>query len=54
MERYEDAPMDFADACVMRMAERNSQGIVCTTDGHSSFFRKSSGEIVALLAPFAG
>jgi predicted nucleic acid-binding protein len=54
MERYQDAPMDFADACVVRMAELNSKAIVCTTDGHFRFYRKSSGEIIAWLAPFAG
>ncbi|MGA2658923.1 MAG: PIN domain-containing protein [Verrucomicrobiota bacterium] len=54
MERYKDAPMDFADACVVRMSELNPGAAVCTTDGHFRFFRKSSGEIIALLAPFAG
>ena len=54
MERYQNAPMDFADACVVRMAELNPGTAVCTTDGHFRFFRKSSGEIMALLAPFAG
>jgi predicted nucleic acid-binding protein len=54
MERYKDAPMDFADACVVRMAEMNPGTAVCTTDGHFRFFRNSSGEIIALLAPFAG
>jgi predicted nucleic acid-binding protein len=54
MERYQDAPMDFADACVVRMTELNPGAIVCTTDGHFSFFRKSSGERISLLAPFAG
>jgi len=54
MERYKDPPMDFADACVVRMAELNPGAVVCTTDSHFRFFRKSSGEIIALLAPFAG
>jgi predicted nucleic acid-binding protein len=54
MERYKDAPMDFADACVVRMTELNPEATVCTTDGHFRFFRKSSGEIIGLLAPFAG
>ena len=53
MERYKDAPMDFADACVVRMAELIPGAAVCTTDGHFRFFRKSSGEIIALLAPTA-
>jgi uncharacterized protein len=52
MERYKDAPMDFADACVARMAELNPGTIVCTTDSHFRFFRKSSGEVISLLAPF--
>ena len=54
MERYQDAPMDFADACVVRMAELNLGATVCTVDGHFRFFRKLSGEIIAVLAPFAG
>jgi predicted nucleic acid-binding protein len=53
MERYKDAPMDFADACVVRIAELNPGASVATTDGHFRFFRKSSGEIITLLAPFA-
>jgi predicted nucleic acid-binding protein len=54
MERYKDAPMDFADACVVRLAELNPGTAVCTTDRHFNFFRKSSGETIPLLAPFAG
>lgn len=49
-----DVPMDFADACVVRMAERNSKAAVCTTDGHFRFYRKSSGDAIALQAPFEG
>jgi uncharacterized protein len=52
MERYREAPMDFADACVVRMVELNPGTTVCTTDGHFQFFRKSSGEPIPLLAPF--
>jgi predicted nucleic acid-binding protein len=37
MEQYQDAPMDFADACVVRMAELNSEAAVCATDGHFPF-----------------
>jgi uncharacterized protein len=53
MERYQDAPMDFADACVVRMTDLNPGTAVCTTDGHFRFFRRSSGEVIALLAPFS-
>jgi hypothetical protein len=54
MEQYKDAPMDFADACVVRMADLNPGATVCTTDGHFRFSRKSSGEIITVLAPIAG
>ncbi len=54
MERYKDAPMDFADACVVRIAELHPGIVVCTTDGHFRFFRASSGVVIPLLAPFAG
>jgi predicted nucleic acid-binding protein len=54
MERYKDAPMDFADGCVVRIAELNPGSSICTTDSHFRFFRKSSGETLALLAPFSG
>jgi predicted nucleic acid-binding protein len=52
-ERYADAPMDFADACVVRLAELHPGALVCTTDGHFRFFRKNSEEPIALLAPVA-
>jgi hypothetical protein len=38
----------------MRIAELNPGTTVCTTNGHFRFFLKSSGEIIAVLAPFAG
>jgi uncharacterized protein len=52
MEKYKDAPMDFADACIVRLAELNPDSAVCTTDSHFQFFRKSSGQFISLLAPF--
>src|SRR5437899_730698 len=53
MDRYADAPMDFADACVLRLAEIHAEATVCTTDGHFRFFRKHQDQVVSLLAPFA-
>src|SRR5437899_1045478 len=32
LTKYADAPMDFADACVVRLAEMNAQHEVCTVD----------------------
>ena len=47
-------PMDFADACVVRLAELHAGGTVCTTDGDFRIFRKNGRESISLLAPFAG
>lgn len=52
LDRYADAPMDFADACVVRLAELHADVRVCTTDGHFRFFRKNGHELIPLLSPF--
>ena len=53
LDQYADTPMDFADACVVRLAELHANSTVCTTDGHFNFFRKHQIEKISLLAPFA-
>lgn len=53
LERYADAPMDFADACVVRLAEMNGALQVCTIDAQFQFFRKNERESITLIAPFA-
>jgi predicted nucleic acid-binding protein len=53
LDRYADIPMDFADACVVRLAELHPDATVCTTDGHFQFYRKLQRENIPLLAPFA-
>lgn len=50
---YADAPMDFADACVVRLAELHPEASVCTTDTDFRFYRKHGQEGIPLLAPFA-
>jgi predicted nucleic acid-binding protein len=50
---YSDAPMDFADGCVVRLAEMNDRLQVCTVDSHFRFFRKNGSDPIALIAPFA-
>lgn len=52
MERYADTPMDFADACVVRLAELHKEAAVCTTDSHFRIFRQHQSEPISLLAPF--
>ena len=54
LNRYADTPMDFADACVVRLSELHSASHVCTTDSDFRIFRKNGRELISLLAPFAG
>ncbi len=51
LNRYADTPMDFADACVVRLAEMFPDTTVCTTDSHFQFFRKRQRDVIPLLAP---
>lgn len=51
-ERYADAPMDFADACMVRLAELHPEAAVCTTDTDFRFYRKNGQEVISLMAPF--
>ena len=51
MDRYAKTPMDFADACVVRLAELHPGSAVCTTDGHFRVFRKNGREAIDLLCP---
>lgn len=53
LDRYADAPMDFADACVVRLAELNSGLQVCTVDSQFRFFRQNGDQQISLIAPFA-
>ena len=53
MERYADTPMDFADACVTRLAEIYHGASVCTTDSDFLVYRKNRTEMIPLLAPFS-
>lgn len=53
LNRYSDTPMDFADACVVRLAELHVDSTVCTTDSDFRFFRKHGHEPIPLLAPFS-
>jgi predicted nucleic acid-binding protein len=53
LDHYADTPMDFADACIVRLAEIHADSMVCTTDRDFRFFRKNGREPISLLAPFA-
>lgn len=47
LERYADSPMDFADACVVRLVELHPEAAFCTTDQHFRFIRKNGREPVS-------
>ncbi len=52
LNRYADTPMDFADACVTRLAELHDGSPVCTTDSDFLIFRKHGSEAIPVIAPF--
>jgi predicted nucleic acid-binding protein len=50
---YADTPMDFADACVTRLAEIHNGSPVCTTDTDFLVYRKNRIEAIPVIAPFS-
>jgi rRNA-processing protein FCF1 len=54
LERYADVGMDFADACVVRLAELHPRAVVCTTDDDFLVYRRLGHERISLVAPFSG
>ncbi len=48
---YRHLPMDFADACLVRMAELHERSQVLTTDSHFRIFRRNRRQVIPLLAP---
>jgi predicted nucleic acid-binding protein len=53
LNRYADTPMDFADACVTRVAEIHAGSQVCTTDTDFLVYRTNRIEAIPLIAPFS-
>jgi len=52
MARYAGR-MDFADACLVRMAELQEEASVLTVDSDFLFYRKNGRSVIPLIAPFA-
>ena len=48
---YRNLPMDFADACLVRMTELHERSIVLTTDSHFRIYRRNGRQIIPLRAP---
>jgi predicted nucleic acid-binding protein len=51
-QSYRSLPMDFADACLVRMAELHPRSRVLTTDSHFRIYRKNRRQLIPLLAPW--
>ena len=51
MRRYSDTPMSFADACLVRMAEKSDGAMVFTTDSDFRFYRRNGRQVIPLIIP---
>jgi predicted nucleic acid-binding protein len=49
---YRNLPMDFADACLVRMAELHPRSRVFTLDSHFRVYRRNGRQQIPLLAPW--
>ena len=52
MDKYQDVPMDFADACIVRMAELTPKATVWTLDSDFTIYRMNRRKQLPLLSPF--
>jgi predicted nucleic acid-binding protein len=51
MQKYADAPMSLADACLVRMTEMLSDSVVLTTDADFRIYRRHSRHMVPCVLP---
>ncbi len=49
LAKYADVPMDFADACLVRMAELHSEPRVWTTDSDFRVYRRNGRQAIPLI-----
>ena len=52
LKKYADTPMDFADACLVRMVENTAQPVVWTVDSDFRVYRRKNRRLIPLLAPW--
>jgi predicted nucleic acid-binding protein len=53
MEKYLSVPMSFADACLVRLVERNPGSALFTTDRDFTIYRQHRRRVIPLIAPFS-
>ncbi len=51
LHKYADTPMDFADACLVRMAELHTEPRVWTTDSDFRVYRRNGRQTIPLIFP---
>jgi hypothetical protein len=51
MNKYVRTPMALADACLVRMVEKNPDATVFTLDGDFLIYRKPNRQMISLLIP---
>lgn len=51
MRKYENVPMSFADACLVRMSELVENSVVFTVDGDFRIYRKHGKKQIPLIIP---
>jgi predicted nucleic acid-binding protein len=52
LEKYSDVPMDFADACLVRLSEIHAKSLVWTTDSDFNIYRRHGRQVVPVMAPW--
>lgn len=52
LKKFADTPMDFADACLVRLSELHAGSCVWTTDSDFRVYRKFGRQVVPVLAPW--
>ena len=51
LQKYRDTPMDFADACVVRMSEIYPDPVVWTMDSDFLIYRRNGKDQIPLIYP---
>jgi len=49
--KYQELPMSFADACIVRLSEIHDGSSVLTIDSHFQIYRKNSGQPIPIIMP---
>jgi predicted nucleic acid-binding protein len=49
--KYRDVPVDFADACLVRLTEWHADCVVWTTDSDFQVYRRHARQVIPTLSP---